>query len=490
MNVRSASQIAALVNAGRLRAQDTCRESLARIAALDGRLHAFLEVLGDAALARAADIDAQVAAGRSPGPLAGVPVAIKDNICTRVGRTTCASRILAGYRSPYHATVIDRLERAGAIVIGKTNLDEFAMGSSTENSAFEPTRNPWNLECVPGGSSGGSTVAVAARMTPLGLGSDTGGSIRQPASLCGVVGLKPSYGRVSRYGLVAYGSSLDQIGPLAACVEDAALALAVIAGKDPFDSTSVDQPVGDFAAALTDSKLAERRAGLRIGIPKEYFGEGLSEATRNAVRAALDVYRGLGAELIEVSLPNAPYSVAVYYLVATAECSSNLARYDGVHYGHRAEGARDIVGLYAHSREEGFGAEVKRRIMLGTFALSAGYYDAYYDRALRMRRLIKDDFDRAFERCDVIAGPTAPTPAFRLGEKTDDPLQMYLADIYTIAANLAGICAISIPCGFSPDRLPIGLQLHAPAFGEAGLFQAARLYERETDWHTRVPPVV
>ncbi len=485
----SARHIGSAVRAGKIRAVDVCQRSLARIAALNDRLSAFLEVFTDTALARAAEIDAQVAAGGTPGPLAGVPVAVKDNICTRVGRTTCASRILANYRSPYNATVIDRLERAGAIMIGKTNLDEFAMGSSTENSAVGPTRNPWNLDFVPGGSSGGSTVAVAARMVPVALGSDTGGSIRQPASLCGVAGLKPSYGRVSRYGLVAYGSSLDQIGPLSTCVEDAALTLSVIAGKDPFDSTSVDQPVEDLVAALSDSRLAERRARLRVGIPREYFGDGLSDATRHAVQAALDVYSGLGAELIDVSLPHAPYSVAVYYLVATAECSSNLARYDGVHYGHRAAQARDIVDLYAQSREEGFGAEVKRRIMLGTFALSAGYYDAYYDRALRMRRLIKNDFDRAFERCDVIAGPTAPTPAFRLGEKTADPLQMYLADIYTIAANLAGICALSIPCGFSPEGLPIGLQIHAPAFGEAALLQAARLYERETDWHTRAPPM-
>jgi aspartyl-tRNA(Asn)/glutamyl-tRNA(Gln) amidotransferase subunit A len=363
------------------------------------------------------------------------------------------------------------------------------MGSSTENSGFFPTHNPWNPECVPGGSSGGSAAAVAAGMVPVALGSDTGGSIRQPAALCGVVGLKPTYGRVSRYGLVAYGSSLDQIGTLSGCVEDAALSLSAIAGRDPHDSTSVDQPVPGYRAALADEKLRDLAGRLRIGVPREYFGEGLDDETRAAVQAALDLYRRLGATLVDISLPHSPYAVATYYLVATAEASSNLARYDGVHYGHRTPHPKDIIDLYNSSRSEGFGAEVKRRIMLGTFALSAGYYDAYYSRALKVRRLIKQDFDRAFEQCDIIAGPTAPAPAFRLGEKLASPLAMYLADIYTIAVNLAGIPGISLPCGFSRTGLPIGLQLMAPLFGEEPLLQAARLYERETEWHTARPAV-
>jgi len=428
-----------------------------------------------------------VAAGRPVGPLAGVPIAVKDNICTAFGHTTCASKILAKYESPYNAGVVERIEAAGGVIVGKTNLDEFAMGSSTENSGVAPTRNPWNLDCVPGGSSGGSAAAVAARLVPLALGSDTGGSIRQPAALCGVVGLKGTYGRVSRYGLVAYGSSLDQIGPLATCCEDAAVLMGVLAGRDSRDSTSVEQAVPDYRAALADSALAALAPHLRIGVPQEYFGDGLGAETRAAVEAALAVYRGLGATLVNVSLPHARFAIATYYLVATAEASSNLARYDGVHYGHRTPRPRDIFDLYSSSRDEGLGAEVKRRIMLGTFALSAGYYDAYYNKALRVRRLIKDDFDRAFEQCDVIAGPTSPTPAFRLGEKLSDPLQMYLADIYTIAANLVGVPAMSIPCGFGDGGLPIGLQLMTPLFGETVLLQSARLYERATDWHTRVP---
>jgi aspartyl-tRNA(Asn)/glutamyl-tRNA(Gln) amidotransferase subunit A len=483
----TANAIAADVASGRRKAVDVCTEALARIGAADDRLGAFIELTGDTALQRAREVDAAVAAGRTTGPLAGVPVAIKDNICTTVGHTTCASRILANYRSPFDATVIERISAAGGVIIGKTNLDEFAMGSSTENSGVKLTRNPWDLGRVPGGSSGGSTAAVAARMVPLGLGSDTGGSIRQPAALCGVVGLKPTYGRVSRYGLVAYGSSLDQIGPLATCVTDAALVLGVIAGRDSHDSTSVDRPVPDYLAALAEHRLSAR--GLRIGVPREYFADGLDAETRAAVDAALEVYRTLGATTIEVSLKHTPYAVATYYLVATAEASSNLARFDGVHYGHRTERPTDLIDLYSSSRDEGFGPEVKRRIMLGTFALSAGYYDAYYNKALKVRRLIRDDFDAAFGKCDVLAGPTSPTPAFRIGEKSSDPLQMYLADIYTIAVNLAGIPALSIPCGFSAAGLPIGLQLMAPLFAEEQLLQAARLYERATDWHTRVPAI-
>lgn len=484
----SAVQIASDVNARRRTASAVVDEALARMAALNGSLRAFLQVTEDHARQRARRVDAEIAAGRCAGPLAGVPIALKDNLCTTFGRTTCGSRILEHFHAPYNATVVERLEAAGAIVVGKTNLDEFAMGSSNENSAFGPVHNPWDADRVPGGSSGGSTVAVAARLTPAALGSDTGGSIRLPASLCGVVGLKPTYGRVSRYGLVAYGSSLDQIGPLTTSVTDAAAVLQAMAGKDPRDSTSLEDPVPDLVAELREERLGQRRGRLRIGVPKEYFGQGLDARVERAVRAALDVYRGLGAELVEVSLPHSPYSVATYYLVATAECSSNLARYDGVHYGHRADGAQDIIGLYSASRAEGFGPEVKRRIMLGTFALSAGYYDAYYNRALRVRRLIKQDFDRAFERVDVVAGPVSPVPAFRLGEKVSDPLAMYLLDIYTIPANLAGIPGISIPCGMTDDGLPIGLQLLAPALAETSLLQIARLFERETDWNTRRPP--
>jgi aspartyl-tRNA(Asn)/glutamyl-tRNA(Gln) amidotransferase subunit A len=486
----SALQIATEVSGGRLKAETICQEAFARIEQRDPRLHAFLELMPEQARQKAAAIDAAVAAGQPIGPLAGVPVAVKDNICTLAGRTTCASRILEGYRSPYNATVIDRIEAAGAVIVGKTNMDEFAMGSSTENSGFGPTGNPWNTDFVPGGSSGGSTVAVAGRMVPLALGSDTGGSVRQPASLCGVVGLKPTYGRVSRYGLVAYGSSLDQIGPLATNVTDAALLLGVTAGQDPHDSTSVAEPVGDYTAGLADQQLARRAAGLRIGVPKEYFGEGLDAEVRTAIEAALEVYRGQGAQVVEVSLPHSPYSIAAYYVVATAECSSNLARFDGVHYGHRTASPKDIIDVYSSSRDEGFGPEVKRRIMLGTFVLSSGYYDAYYSKALKVRRLIKQDFDRAFEQVDVLAGPTSPTPAFRLGQKVSDPLTMYLADVYTISVNLAGLPAISIPCGFSAAGLPIGLQLIGPLFDEARLLQTARLYERETDWHTREPTVI
>ncbi len=484
----SAQLIAADVAAARRRAVDVCAEALERIEACDSATGAFIEVTRAHALDAAARIDGDVAAGKSVGPLAGVPVAIKDNLCTRFSRTTCGSKMLAAFESPYDATAVERLERAGAVIVGKTNLDEFAMGSSTETSVFGRTRNPWDLQRVPGGSSGGSTVAVAARMVPIALGTDTGGSIRQPASLCGVVGMKPTYGRVSRFGLVAYGSSLDQIGPLATCVDDVAVVLTAISGHDPKDSTCVDQPVPDYRAALMDDNLAQRASGLRIGIPREYFGEGLDAQVSDAVKQALDVYQTLGAELVDLSLPHTRYCIAAYYVVATAEASSNLARFDGVHYGHRAEKPSGIVDLYSRSREEGFGPEVKRRIMLGTFALSAGYYDAYYNKALKVRRLIKQDFDRAFEQVDVLACPASPTPAFRLGEKLDDPLQMYLADVYTIGPNLAGLPGIVVPCGFSGGGLPIGLQLIGPLFGEAALLQTARLHERETDWHTRRPP--
>jgi aspartyl-tRNA(Asn)/glutamyl-tRNA(Gln) amidotransferase subunit A len=484
---QSAISIAADVATGRRAAVDVCNQALARIEACDPQVRAFLEVAREHALERAARVDADRAAGRPLGPLAGVPVAVKDNICTAFGHTTCGSKILVGYVSPYDATAVERIEAAGGIIVGKTNLDEFGMGSSTENSGFFPTGNPWKADCVPGGSSGGSAAAVAAGMVPVALGSDTGGSIRQPASLCGTVGLKPTYGRVSRYGLVAYASSLDQIGVLAGCVEDAALMLTVISGRDPRDSTSVDRPVPDYRAALTETRLTQLAGRLRIGVAEEYFGPGLDEQTRAAVEAALDLYRRLGAATVRVSLPHCPYAIAAYYLVATAEASSNLARFAGVHYGCRAADPTDLIDLYSASRSAGFGPEVKRRIMLGTFALSAGYYDAYYDKALRVRRLIKADFDRALAECDVLAGPTSPTPAFRLGEKLADPLAMYLADIYTIAVNLAGIPALAVPCGFTDDGRPIGLQLMGPVFAENILLQAARLYERQTDWHTRRP---
>ena len=485
----SAVAIAGAVARGERKAVEICDEALARIEQLDERYGAFLQVTAEHARQQALRIDAAVKHGQPVGPLAGVPIAVKDNLCTRFGKTTCASKILADFHAPYDATAIQLIERAGGVILGKTNLDEFAMGSSNENSAFKPVRNPWVPDCVPGGSSGGSTVAVATGMAALGVGSDTGGSIRQPASLCGVVGMKPTYGRVSRYGLVAYGSSLDQIGPLARSVEDAALLLGVIAGGDPLDATSVAQPVDDYVAALADAKLDAWREHLRIGVPKEYFGDGLDPQVRAAVEAALDVYKRMGAELVEVSMPNSPYCVAIYYLVATAEASSNLARYDGVHYGHRSASAKDIFELYSASRSEGFGPEVKRRIMLGTFALSSGYHDAYYTKALKARRLLKQDFDRAFEQCDVLACPASPSPAFRLGEKIDDPLQMYLADIYTIPANLAGVPGICVPAGFSDGGLPIGLQLMGPVFGETSLLQTARLFERETDWHTKRPAI-
>ena len=485
----SAVQIAAEVAAGSRRAADVCDEAFARIEAVDPQVKAFLRPCVDEARKQAARIDADIAGGMPVGPLAGVPIAIKDNMCTTFAPTTCGSRILEGHDSPFNATVVEKLRAAGAVVVGKTNMDEFAMGSSTEGSAYFATRNPWNLDYVPGGSSGGSAAAVASGMVPVALGSDTGGSIRQPAAFCGTVGLKPTYGRVSRYGLVAYGSSLDQIGPLAREASDAALVLSVIAGHDGHDSTSANEPVPDYVAELQDAPVDTLAGRLRIGVPEEYFGEGLDPETRAAVQAAIKKFKSQGATIVEVSLPRMPYAIAAYYLVATAECSSNLARYDGVHYGHRTAQPENIIDLYSSSRSEGFGEEVKRRIMLGTFALSAGYYDQYYNKALKVRRLIKDDFDRAFEQCDLLIGPAAPTPAFRLGEKLDDPLAMYLADVYTVSLNLAGLPGLTVPCGLTEGGLPIGMQLMGPVFRESTLLQAARLYERQTDWHTGRPPV-
>jgi aspartyl-tRNA(Asn)/glutamyl-tRNA(Gln) amidotransferase subunit A len=473
------------IAAGRLSAVEVCRASLARIEQLNPSLNAFNLVAGERALARAADVDRARASCAALGPLAGVPVALKDNLCVRGMRTTASSRILDTFIPPYDATVVRRLETAGAVIVGKTNCDEFAMGSSNENSAYGPVRNPWATDRTPGGSSGGSAAAVASRSAVVALGSDTGGSIRQPASFCGVVGLKPTYGRVSRYGLLAFASSLDQIGPLARTAADAALMLGVLAGPDPSDATASQQPVPDFTAALTGDIQ-----GLRIGVPRGFVTDGVSEGVRRAFDEALDTLRREGASLVDVELPHARYAIPVYYLVATAEASSNLARYDGVRYGHRAaaDGNPGLKEMYSRTRDEGFGPEVKRRIMLGTYVLSAGYYDAFYLKAQRVRTLLRQDYDAAFEKVDVVAMPTSPTPPFRLGEKTDDPLQMYLADVFTVSANLAGLPAISVPCGFS-ERLPIGLQLTGKLFDESTLLRVADAYQRMTDWHTKAPAI-
>jgi len=481
----SFSELSRQLATGALTAVDLARHTLDQITRHDGQVRAFLHVDREGTLAQAAEVDRRRSAGAPLGPLAGIPIAIKDVICVAGQATTCGSRMLQNFVPPYDAHVIERLRAADAVLVGKVNMDEFAMGSSTENSAFQKTGNPWDLTRTPGGSSGGSSAAVAARMTPLALGSDTGGSIRQPAGLCGIVGLKPTYGRVSRYGLVAYASSLDQIGPLATDVTGAAAVLEAIAGHDPRDSTSVPHEVPRYTQTVE-----QPLAGLKIGMAREHFGEGLDPEVERGVRGAIDVYRELGATVHEISLPHQKYAVAVYYLVAPSEASSNLARYDGVHYGHRAAVHEGLVDMYSTSRGEGFGPEVKRRIMLGTYALSAGYYDAYYLKALKVRRLIRGDFDAAFNQVDLIATPVNPTPAFRLGELVDDPLAMYLSDIYTISANLAGIPGISLPAGFHSLGLPLGLQLLAPPFEEERLLRAARMHERATDWHTRLPPLL
>jgi len=449
----------------------------------DHQIGAYLTTDRDRALKRAGEIDDALARGQDAGRLAGVPVAVKDNMCTTDFPTTCASRILENFTPPYDAHVVECLRCEGAVIIGKTNMDEFAMGSSNENSAFGPVHNPWDHCRIPGGSSGGSAAAVAADMAHLALGSDTGGSIRQPASLCGVVGMKPTYGRVSRYGLVAFASSLDQIGPLTKDVRDAALLMEVIANHDSRDSTSVNRP-GEPYLELAEGALEP----LRVGVPKEYFGEGLAPEVRAAVENATKVIERLGASRVDISLPHTAYAVSVYYIIAPAEASSNLARYDGVHYGRRATDAGDIISLFSRSRAEGFGPEVQRRILLGTYVLSSGYYDAYYLKAARVRRLIKRDFDAAFEKVDCILCPTSPVPAFTIGERTENPLEMYLADIFTISANLAGIPGISVPCGFTASGLPIGLQILGRAFDEARVLRLARAYERETSWRTRRPP--
>jgi aspartyl-tRNA(Asn)/glutamyl-tRNA(Gln) amidotransferase subunit A len=491
-----------------LSAEEVAREYLNRIERLDPQLHSFLWWDADRTLAEARAIDQARSAGKPLGLLAGLPCAVKDVLCTDGLVTTCASRMLANFRPPYDATVVQKLRQAGAVLLGKTNMDEFAMGGTTENSAFGLTRNPWDPTRVPGGSSGGAAACVAADLAPLSIGSDTGGSIRQPAAFCGVVGMKPTYGRVSRSGLVAFASSLDQVGPLARTVEDVALLLEAIAGHDPRDSTSAQLPVPRYTQTV-----GEPLEGLRLGLPREFFGAGLDPEVGAAVEQAINVYQSLGARIQEISLPHSRYAIAAYYIIAPSEASSNLARYDGVHYGYRTdeqqmtrqlerqrkdltteqdEAALDeldspLVRLYRQTRAEGFGAEVKRRIMLGTYALSAGYYDAYYLKALRVRRLIRQDYDQVFQEVDLVVGPVTPSPAFPLGAMVDDPLALYLQDLYTVSANLAGLAGLSVPCGFSSGQLPIGFQLQSPPFQEERLLRAASMYQRATDWHTRRP---
>ena len=481
---KSATELIALQASGQASAVEIADAFLASIRQREPKLQAFLHIDEAAVRMQADAVDAKRRAGLPLGKLAGVPVAIKDVLCTKGVRTTCASRILENFVPPYNAHVVERLIAEDTILLGKTNMDEFAMGSSTENSAYQVTRNPWNTECIPGGSSGGSAAAVAGGEAPLSLGTDTGGSIRQPAALCGIVGLKPTYGRVSRYGLIAFASSLDQVGPFARTVSDAALLLEAIAGHDPRDSTSVNRPVPEYTRTLN-----EPVRNLRIGVPREFFGEGLDAEVEGAVRTALKEYEKLGATLVEVSLPHSPLALAAYYIVAPAEASGNLARFDGMHYGHRTKQKADLIGTYSKSRGEGFGQEVQRRIMIGTYVLSSGYKDAYYLKALKVRRLVKRDFDEAFKKCDVVMGPTTPTAAFKIGAKSDDPLAMYLSDVYTVSCNLAGLPGLSLPCGFTKSNLPIGLQLLAPPFEEEKLLRIARTFEAATDWHLKRPSV-
>ena len=481
MHTLSLREVAAGLRARQFSSRELAQHFLDRIARLDPALNSFVTVCANAALTEADVADARLAAGEA-GPLTGIPIAHKDIFCTHGVRTSCGSRMLDRFVAPYDATLVTRLKTAGVVMLGKTNMDEFAMGSSNETSWYGPVRNPWDRDRVPGGSSGGSATAVAARLTPAATGTDTGGSIRQPAALCGITGLKPTYGRVSRWGMIAFASSLDQGGPMARSAEDAAVLLNAIAGFDPRDSTSVDQPVPDYAATLDDDI-----AGLRIGLPREYFGAGLDAAVARSIEAAVAQLGELGAEVVEISLANTALAVPTYYVVAPAECSSNLARFDGVRYGHRCDDPRDLEDLYKRSRAEGFGAEVKRRILIGTYVLSAGYYDAYYLKAQQLRQLISDDFRRAFETVDLIMGPTAPTTAFRLGEKADDPVTMYLSDIYTIAANLAGLPGMSIPVE-PADGLPVGLQMIGNYFAEARLLNVAHRLQQVTDWHLRAPP--
>ncbi len=481
------TRLARAIRTKEVSSRELTRAYLERIARVDGALGSYLLVDEARALAAADAVDAAIARGEDPGPLAGVPVALKDIFVTKGIATTVASKILAGWVPPYDGTVVARLRAAGAVLLGKLNMDEFAMGSSNENSSVKPVRNPWDLARVPGGSSGGSATAVAAGLWAAALGTDLGGSIRTPAAFTGIVGLKPTYGRVSRYGVVAFASSLDQVGPMTHTVEDAALLMEVIGGHDPLDATSIAQAQPRYTEECRTTSLA----GLRVGLPDEYFAAGIDAEVEASVRAAVAQLEQLGARVVRVSLPHTEYAVGCYYIICTAEASSNLARYDGVRYGLRVgDKSTNLLEMYRATRGAGFGPEVKRRIMLGTFALRSGYYDAYYGKAQQVRALIKRDFDRAFAQCDVIATPASPTAAFKLGEKSNDPLAMYLADIYTISCNLAGIPGISIPCGFTRANLPIGLQLLGPALGEAALFRTAAAYEHATDWHTRRPPEV
>ncbi len=478
----TARETAELVAGGEISALEATEARLARIGEVEELVGSFIRVDGEGAREMAAEVDRKVAAGEDPGILAGVPVALKDLICVEGREITCGSKILEGFISPYDATVVQKLRSAGAVLIGQTNMDEFAMGSSTENSAFHPTRNPWDRGRVPGGSSGGSAAAVAAGEAAGALGSDTGGSIRQPAAFCGVAGLKPTYGRVSRYGLIPYASSLDQIGPLAWDVGDAALLLEAISGPDPLDSTSAPIPVPRFR-----DQLGKEITGFRLGVPRECYAERMEPGVEEAFRGALEVFRQLGAEVVEVELPRIPHGVACYYILSTAEASSNLARFDGVQYGYRSPAGDSLAGLYEATRREGFGEEVKRRIILGTYVLSSGYYEAYYGRALKVRRLIKDDFDRAFSRCDSIVMPTSPTAAFELGARVDDVLGMYLSDIFTIGVNLAGLPAISVTGGFDPRGLPVGIQVIAPPFEEERIIRTASAFEAAAGFRDRRP---
>lgn len=484
LNQLTAHEVTRLIREKKVTAQEVIQDVFEQIDKVDDLIKAFLVLTREEALKQAKEIDIKVKNGEKLPPLAGVAVAIKDIIATQGTETTCGSKILKGFVPPYNATVINKLKKAGAIVIGKTNMDEFAMGSSTENSAFFPTHNPWDLKRVPGGSSGGSTAAVAADETVIALGTDTGGSVRQPASLCGMVGLKPTYGRVSRYGLVAYASSLDQIGPITKDVIDCALLMKVISGHDNMDSTSVNLEVPDY--------LKSCQAGikdLKIGVPKEYFIEGIDPEVKDALDKALKIFEKLGAKIEEASLPHTEYSLPTYYLIATAEASSNLARYDGVQYGYRTEDYKDLSSMYQKTRSEGFGSEVKRRIMLGTYALSTGYYDAYYLKAQKVRTLIKEDFDKVFSKYDILVTPTSPTPAFKLNEKVSDPLTMYLSDIYTVPINLAGIPAISLNCGYSKGNLPIGLQIIGKHFSEGTILRAAYNFEQNNDVEKKKPSI-
>jgi aspartyl-tRNA(Asn)/glutamyl-tRNA(Gln) amidotransferase subunit A len=485
LHEKTATDLLALQTDGNASALEIADAFLAAYRQREPKLSAFmLAPQEDVIRSRAAEIDARRKAGKPLGKLAGIPVAIKDVLCTKGIPTTCSSKILSHFVPPYDAHVVERLKAEDAVLFGKTNMDEFAMGSSTENSAYKLTRNPWDTARVPGGSSGGSAAAVAGCQAPLAVGTDTGGSIRQPAAFCGIAGLKPTYGRVSRFGLIAFASSLDQVGPFAHDLADIALFLEAIAGHDHRDSTSVNLPVPEYRKTLN-----EPVKGLRIGVPREFFDQGLDGEIESAVRAAMKEYEKRGAALVDVSLPHSKYALAAYYIVAPAEASSNLARYDGMHYGHRTKEKADLIATYAKSRGEAFGQEVKRRIMIGTFVLSSGYSDKYYHQALRVRRLVKKDYDDAFATCDVILGPTTPAPAFRAGEKSEDPLAMYLSDVYTVGCNLAGIPGLSIPCGFTKSGLPIGLQLLAPPFEEEKLLRIGRMYESATDWHTRRPRV-